>query len=120
MEINMDRIAEQGEQVFFHRWDTGPSGSGTGTEVVYRVGDEYLAFMSWGGKPIGPFGSLWDAVRDIGLESVNRATVEVGCSELGAGELAARLKTKEEPGLSILINGEAWVVAEDGGFVPGT
>ncbi len=111
-EQEVERLAAEGERVFYHEWDSGEGGSGAGTEAVYRRGDEYYAVMSYGGKPVGPYGSLWEAVEAIGLESVNIATVAIGCSELGADQVAVRLRAKKDAGHRFTINGEPWLIGE--------
>jgi hypothetical protein len=118
-EQDVERLVAEGERVFYHEWDSGEGGSGAGTEAVYRRGDEYYAVMSYGGKPVEPYGSLWEAVEAIGLEEVSPATVAMGCTELAADELAVRLRAKKGAGHRFTINGEPWLIGEGLVVVPG-
>jgi len=116
-EHDSQSILDAGEQVFTHTWQSTPTKGGT--ETVYRLDDQYYAVMSYGGKPVGPYPNLWDVVPLIGLEEVNIATVALTCTELLADELAARLRTKEEPGHTFTINGEPWAVGNGQAIMPG-
>jgi hypothetical protein len=111
----LEEIVEEGTCVFSSGWDTGSPVTGTGYERIYRLGNLYAAYSSFG-EATGPFSTLTEAIRHSEYGKVFPGSVEFWSSEMTSEELAALLECVEPPD-TLQINGEEWVLGEGGKFV---
>jgi hypothetical protein len=117
----VDRIIEEGEEVFAHAWDSGGPGAGAGCERVYRWRGKF-AFASADYGNAGPFDSLEEVLKQQDcLLGVTSVTEYIWCPLMTAEEIAARLTYYgyDDEHYPISVNGEPWGCnPETGKFEP--
>jgi hypothetical protein len=114
--VDPKKIVRYGEVVFSVFWDSGAPGAGADYELILKWRGSYAARLSFD-EPKGPYGSLVEAVKRVGLNGVTNATVSVESQELRSEHIAKMLRYIGEPPFGLRINGEIWLVSRDKKFV---
>jgi hypothetical protein len=114
-ELVEEMIFEEGQKVYDLYWDSGGSGAGADSEVVYKFRDRYWTYSLVDEGFSGPFDTLAQALEGDFLY-VTEATEIITCEELTAAQLAKKLTYFGEPGHILEINGEEWKAGRDGRF----
>jgi hypothetical protein len=61
----IERICEEGEQVFSRHWDSGAPGCGAGVDAIYKFKDEYWGYSDEGLS--GPYETFAKAMEITGF-----------------------------------------------------
>jgi len=95
MEEFIDRVNDEGEEVFAHSWDSGGPGAGAGCErVVTYKGQFWYCSIDQGTH--GPYDDLRQALGKHGLLMVNEATTDINCSMMSTEEILGKLECSYE------------------------
>lgn len=110
-----ERISEEGECVFWHRWDAREFNmlGEKGVDWIYKFRDQYWCHCNEDGLH-GPYETFAEAMEKSNFGIID-ATQSISCSELTADELAAGADFFDpKPGHRVEINGDEWEVSSDG------
>jgi hypothetical protein len=100
-----DALYALGEEVLRLEWDSDGPYAGAGSEVVLRVGGEYVRVSEDVDGWTGPFQTIEEALAT--RIYITSAVTEIHCSELNAEELVERMELNDPPPV-LAINGEEW------------
>ena len=117
MKHDKEDIANNGDPVYTLSWDSGAPGPGADVECIYKIGDAYYAILSYEGWPTGPYENLVEALRASELDLILSAVTEIECVELSDFELSEILRSTNDPGFYLTINGAKWQLDQKGQFV---
>ena len=113
-----EELVTEGNPVYSIWWDSGAPGPGAGVEVIWEMGGSYYGILSSEDYPIGPFESMTDAMKATEMDLIMSGATEIDSSEMGDTELVAILRSENEPGFEVTINGVEWQLNLAKQFVP--
>ena len=109
-----DLLGSHEETVFQVSYDGGAPGCSGGAHVTKC----FEAYWSYGDN--GEFGGPYDTLREALFEEhlcFGGVSVDVNCDELSNTEIASLLQIDGDEGLEATINGEIWVLDDEGTLV---
>lgn len=108
-----DIVRERGREVYSMTCDGGGPGCSY-SEGIVKFAGYYFAYDD-NGEFGGPYEDLSDAFEVMAL-SFGETEVSISVSGLAPSTIASILTADAPAGFAILINGETWVLGEDGEF----
>ena len=115
----LELLEANGREVYSSSWDSGSMCS-NGVEYIEEFLGRYWARKSMEGTS-GPYESFADVFDDEYFRGVGSGTESIWCSEMTTEELLSKLildREYLEPGFTIEINGEPYVLTEEFRLIP--
>jgi hypothetical protein len=115
----LELLKAKGREVYSQSWDSGGMCS-NGVEYIEEFLGQYWAAKSIEGTS-GPYESFADVFDDEYFRGVGSATESIWCCEMTTEELLSKLILDEEylePGFTIKINDNTYVLTEDFRLIP--
>ena len=112
-----EKLTQKGKSVYSIWWDSGAPGGGADVESIWKMEGSYFVTLSSEDYAIGPFDILTGAIKATEMDFIMSAVTDINCTEMGDVDLAPLLRSPNDTGFRVNINGACWQLNELRQFV---